>query len=189
MNIAETPTEEHFDPQRIHFLVVSEDKFVEDLKVTHPWRYKDDYQICAGLVQIIDHKDQTEEALSFGGHLRIETHESITTCILESSAPILEITGANPIIQKFIDEIEILMAERRAEWASHEGIFEKRLIQADPLKLYKAVLNSLIKKYEHVSYKDHFHVQEFLNFLNKEIERLKTENETIVLDHSLEEIL
>jgi len=189
VNIAETPTEEHFDPQRIHFLSVSGEKFLEDLKVTHPWTYKDDYQICAGLVQIIDLKDKTEEALSFGGRLRIESHDSYTACILESSAPILEITGANPIIRKFVDEIEILFAERRAEWASKEEIFERRFIQADPLELYIAVLNSLIHKYERVGYKDHFHIQEFLSFLHKEAERLETENQTKLPAHSLEEIL
>jgi hypothetical protein len=189
VNITDIPTEEHFDPQRLHFSVVAGDRFIEDLKVTHPWLYKDDYQICAGLVQIIDRKDKTEEAFSFGGRLKIESHESFTTCILESSAPILEISGANTIICKFIEEIEIILAERRAEWASKEEIFEQRLIQVDAYELYIAILNSLIKKYENLSYRNHFHIQEFLNFLHKEVERLKTENKTKLLLHSLEEIL
>ena len=189
VNITETPTEEHFDPQRLHFYAVTGDRFIEDLKVTHPWPYKDDYQICAGLIQIIDRKDKTEEAFCFGGRLKIESQGSLTTCILESSAPILEISGANTIISKFIEEIEIILAERRAEWASKEEIFEQRLIQVDPFELYTAILNSLIIKYEHLSYRDHFHIQEFLNFLHKEVERLETENKTKLLFKSLEEIL
>jgi len=166
-----TPTEKHFDVQRVHFFAPTPKGEIERLTVTHPWTFEEIVHVCAGLVEMEDRKGKKENAFSFGGRLEITLQEEISTCSLFSSAPILEISGARPLNALFIDEVEILFAERKAAYMNrHE--YAKKLMQADPVDLYRACLESLILKFEHFPHKDdqYFRFLVYLHGLKQSLE-------------------
>lgn len=187
--INEKPTEHHFDPEKTHLWVISRENSPESLTIRHPWEFALSYQALAGTIEIIDRYGKKEEAVTFGGSLRIETQETFTICTLESTAPILEISSADPFSMHFIQEIEVLLAERRAELLSTQHAYEQRLMNADPFNLYLACLNTLIEKYEHSHHKERSQINEFLIILRAESNRLKDDGLTPHHMSSLEDIL
>lgn len=168
--ISSIPTEQHFDVLRAHLFVKTQRGEIERLSITHPWTYEKAARVCAGLVIMEDRKGKKEEAFTFGGQLKIDVKESQTVCVLVSSAPILEISGATPMHSLFIDEVEILLAERRAAFENYHE-YETRLCSADPLSLYLACLEELIRKFEQFPHKDEKYLQ-FLVSLHSQEHRL-----------------
>ncbi|MGD9091836.1 MAG: hypothetical protein PVF74_03235 [Anaerolineales bacterium] len=187
--IKESESGIQFTPQIIHIPVKSKHDAIESLVIGHPWKFANDYRACAGLVEILDQKDEKIEAFTFGGRLVIEEYQGLTMCILTSSAPILEISSATTNLMMLIEEIEILFAERSAAMLSDPHAFERNLVSADPMELYLACLDSLIGKFEHFSHKENPRILRFLNFLHAEKSRLKKEGLLKLYVPSLEEIL
>jgi len=187
--INENPTEHHFDPEKLHLWVKSKAISIQSLTIRHPWDFAPTYQALAGSIEATDRNGKKEEAYTFGGSLKIESQNTFTVCTLESPAPILEISSTGQISMLFIEEIEILLAERRAALLSKPHTYEKRLMNADPFKLYLACLNALIEKIEYSNHKEVLHISEFLNFLHVEDKRLKDEGLKPLFVPALEEIL
>ena len=187
--INESPTEDHFDPKKIHISVKSEEDSIGFQTIRHPWMFDRTYQVLAGSIEITDRYGKEEEAFSFGGSLKIVSQDKSTICTLESPAPILEISSSDSILMMFIEEIEILFAKRRAVLLSKPHKYEKRLMNADPVKLYLACLNALTYKFEHLHSEEGLRIDEFLNFLHDERKRFKDEGLTPLLVPVLEEIL
>jgi hypothetical protein len=178
-----------YNPKNIHLPVKSEKDAIESLIIGQPWMFANTYRACAGLVEIIDWKDEKVEAYTFGGNLVIENHNGLTMCILTSSAPILDISSAATDLMMLIEEIEILYAERRAVMLSDSHTFERRLAIADPLALYLASIDALIGKIEHFSHKENSQYLRFLNYLHAEKSRLQDAGLRELDVPSLEEIL
>ena len=187
--INENPTEHHFDPEKLHLRVKSNERSIESLTIRHPWVFVPAYQALAGTIEATDRNGKKEEAYTFGGSLKIESQNTFTVCTLESPAPILKISSAGQIPMLFIEEIEILLAGRRAALLSKPHLYETRLMDADPFKLYLACLNALIDKFERSHHKGILRISEFLNFLHVEGKRLKDGGLTALLVPALEEIL
>ena len=168
--ISSIPTEQHFDVVRAYFIVKTPEGALDIIKVSHPWKHEKTARVCAGVVFMEDRKGKKESAFTFGGRLKIESQELQTVCILVSPAPILEISGATPSNALFIDELEILLAERRAAYPNdHE--YEIQLGKTDPFELYIACLNELIQKFEQYAHKDESYLQ-LLMFLHSQKYRL-----------------
>ena len=184
--ISAEPTEKHFDVKRAYFFIKKEKGIMEKITIRHPWDYKKIERVCAGVIIMEDRNKEKKEAFSFGGDLNIEPQEAQSVCVLTSSAPILNISDATPTQTFFIDELEILFAERRATFANHR-IFEAQLSNADPLKLYLASLKTLIQKFEKFPHKDNKH-RHFLHFLNEEKHRLYEAHISVDLAPTLDEI-
>lgn len=136
-----TPTIEHFDPQRVFFMI-SDDEKIDHLTISYNGLHINKYQVVAGPVRIQDRKGKVVFAFTFGGELQIKKEEQIKVCTIISPAPILRFI--KPTTVRFIEEVEILLAERRAEWESNPHEFEKRLAEVEPLILYEACLEYLI---------------------------------------------
>lgn len=165
------PTEQHFDIERAQFLVSTKEGDIENLVVSHPWVFEKEAQVCTGLLQMKDRKGKKEEAYTFGGQLTVKTEDRLTNCTLVSSAPLLRISGATSQHALFIEEVEILMAERKALYSkSHE--FDRKLILANPQDLYRACLEALIQKFKHFPHKDEEYLQ-FLDYLQMEKHRFQ----------------
>lgn len=162
---------------------------IESLKVQHPWRFEDTYYVCTGIIQMIDDRGEKIEALTFGGRLKIDDREGYTACALDSPAPILEITEARPVERLFIDEIKILLAERRAERLNESQDYEANLIKADPLELYISLVNTLSERIEHWSHKDDLQIMELINFVHTEQNRLEQAGDSPMKTPRLNEIL
>ncbi|MEJ2551064.1 MAG: hypothetical protein P8Z42_10170 [Anaerolineales bacterium] len=151
INILCAPSERHFDPKITQIPIFTlKDSVrphkIDQLEIYHPWVYRDTYQVAPGLVTLADRKGKKVEAYTFGGKLTIDSDENCTTCVLQSDAPIIEINHANPAIMKFIDEVEIILAEQRANRAADLEDFEARLEKVPVSKLYVACLMELKKK-------------------------------------------
>jgi hypothetical protein len=151
-----TPTGLHFDPKWVRLPVASANRGIELLTVRHPWQWKEHYRACEGHVSLHDHKNKVIEAFAFGGDLQIMSEEDRTTCILSSSAPIVEmlpepLTRGPSVHMMLVEEVEALIAQRRAAWDQEQApiAFDRRLAAVDPLRLYLACLGALNEKFAH----------------------------------------
>jgi len=169
--LSTVPTERHFDVLRIYLSVRTPDGVSEQIKITHPWHYEGSYQVCGGVVIMEDRKGKKAEAFHFGGELNIVSQDKHTTCVITSSAPILDISGATPVYSLFIEELEVLFAEQRA--ANLTGLtYDLSFCGANPDQLYIACIRELTKKIEKASHQNERYLQ-LLLFLHAEEHRLK----------------
>ncbi len=139
------PTERHYDPERAEWPVVSRDGDLETLTLYHPWPESGAYRVAAGRVILADRKGKVVEAFSFGGALRVEAVAEHVIARLESPAPILPLLTPGSAAVLLANQVEILLAQRRAAWDSRgkPQLFEGRLAAADPHLLYVACLAHL----------------------------------------------
>jgi hypothetical protein len=139
-----TPSEEHYDPERLRVRVASIHGGVEYIVMHHPWHSATTrYRACAGRVILWDRRGKEVVAFTFGGDLSIEPGEPHTTCTLTSPAPIILLTGEPTTPRTLAEEVEVLLARRRAAWGLDKKEYEHRLASADPLTLYAACLEAL----------------------------------------------
>ena len=172
IHISSEPTNKHFDVLRTQFPVKSEAGNIKHLKVTHPWNFEKIAQVSVGVVSMEDRKGRKEDAFTFGGKLTIENQEKQVVCVLVSSAPILEMSGATPLHIQFVEEVEIILAKIQAKYTDHQ-LYEERLINAEPFALYLACLESIMEKYEVLTHKSEMQYQ-LLIYLHSQMHRLET---------------
>jgi len=168
-----TPTVDHFDPEKLHIHVRSDPQRIEVLNIHHPWPWEEQYRAIAGRIILQDRKGKKFEAFTFGGNLSIKSQETMTECIFTSPAPILELIGITSIPEVLAEEIEILFAERRAEWEPDLSAFESKLAEAEPFLLYCACLEVLRGKFEQHPSREDEAIQQFVQFLKSEIQTLQ----------------
>jgi len=188
--LAEKPTEQHYDPKSVSISVVSDDNqiIIEHIEIVHPISSSKDRRFCPGVVRMIDRKGKVEEALTFGGNLTIRSEKTITILTLTSAAPIVKITNTTKMDEIFRDEIEIQWAERRAYWISQPEEFERRLVNADPLILYRASLNMLIEKYKNLHHYDPQGI-DVMHYLQTRAMRLNKAGFRMIPEPRIEDIL
>jgi hypothetical protein len=172
LHISSEPTNKHFDVLRAQFPVKSEEGYIRHMKVTHPWNFGKFAQVSAGVLSMEDRKGSKEDAFTFGGKLTIENQEKQVFCVLISSAPILEMSGATPLHILFVEEVEIILAKIQAKYPDHQ-VYEERLIQAEPFALYLSCLESMLEKYEVLTHKTEMQYQ-FLIYLHSQMHRLES---------------
>lgn len=170
--ISSIPTEKHFDVLHVILNVESQYGGLERLKISHPWKLQSPYRVCPGMVILEDRKDKKYEAFCFGGQLTINVKDMLTECILLSSAPILEIDENLPMKVKFIEKVEILLAEYRADY-SNDKDYEFHLCAAAPFDIYSACLKNILDEVKSKTHQDDINLQ-FLDYLHKEEYRLST---------------
>lgn len=183
------PTGKHFDPEKLSLTIASEHRGTESLKIRHPWSWLKQYRACAGRVILQDRKGKKVEAFTFGGDLRIESEETLTTCYLTSPAPILELMGTSSIPELMAEEMEIVFAERRARWEPDHTKFYDRLAEVDPLTLYFAFLEALKGKFEPFTVLGDELVQQFAHFIQHEIKALQDLHEWPIYLPTIDELL
>jgi hypothetical protein len=137
-----SPTELHFDPEKVELHIVSPTERIENLSVTHPWTGIRDFQVYPGRIVLRDRVDKTAKAFTFGGRLEIHPEDKQTVCTIQSNAPILSLTIDRSLAVMLAEEVEIMLAERRAAWANDISSFEDRLKSIDPSTFYLATLNT-----------------------------------------------
>ena len=189
ISLPESPIGEFFTPISVHLSVKSRQDFPEKLKIIHPWTFGQNYQLLPGVIEIIPTDGEKVEAFTLGGDLEIEMRDTMTTCIVTSPAPILEITSNGTIEDLFIEELQILLAERRAVLLNEANDYDDRIIDAPPMELYAAMLNALIDKFDHSHHKEDPQLLELIHFLHAEKRRLQDEDLLPMVAPSLEELL
>jgi len=171
--LTEEPIGLDFNPKTMELTVESSLGGVDEIKLFAPLGEKKSYHVVAGKVKILSHEGMREYALTFGGKLNIEKHEDYIYCELVSPAPIYEITRIIESHRLLVDEIEIILAERKAAWIENEREYEKRLIEADPLELYIAISQKLIEKFRGSAYAKEDRYRRLAKFLQDEVLRLQ----------------
>lgn len=170
--VSSTVTELHFDVEHAFFSVATLGDGIEKIKIRHNEFSEKKQQVCAGLVIMEDRNKVKKEAFTFGGNLTVDMQETQTVCVLTSPAPILDLADATPLQRIFVEELEIIFAERAAIYTNHHD-YEKHLIAANPRDLYLASLESLLKKFEKFPRMDQSQ-RDFSHFLQTEKARLHT---------------
>jgi hypothetical protein len=187
--LSETPIWGNSSPKSIHVTVKSRQGTAEKLKVTHPWRFRYSHELLTGLIEIHTIDGSKVEAFTLGGSLEIYTNDALTTCIIKSPAPIVEITMNGTIHDLFIDELEIILAKHRAAHLYDPPEDDTGVITASPLELYAAILNDMLESFDHSHHKEDTQVQELINFLHAEVRRLQVESQLPQFIHPLEELI
>jgi hypothetical protein len=187
--LLESPGGEYFTPRSVHLSVKSRQAFPEKLKINHPWSFGKTYQLLPGIIEIIAADGEKVEAFTLGGGLEIKTQDTLTACILTSTAPILEITSNGTVEDLFIEELEIILAERKAALLNESLDYDARIINIPPLELYVAMLNDLIDKFDQSHHKEDPQLLELIHFLHAEKRRLQDEGLLPLSTPSLEELL
>jgi hypothetical protein len=171
VNLLRAPTFEHYDPEEMVAPVMfAKDKVVgiERLRIQHPWHGLERYRAAPGRVVLTDRRGKEVEAFTFGGELEIESSSAHTRCLLTSPVPILNLVNMQDTDGLLAQEVEILLAERRALWLEKPDTFEERLLALEPQELYAACLASLRQKFAHYPYQDDQAMHGLINALRSE---------------------
>ena len=143
------PTYRHFDPEYMQVPVV-ENNSLRLLRIHHPWMMGNAFRVCPGRVVLHVRLGKMVEAFTFGGELAIVSDEAQTRCTLTSPAPIFDLAAPQTLPALFTAEVEVLLARRRAAWASREPFaFQHQLANVDPQMLYLSCLAALQQKFAH----------------------------------------
>jgi hypothetical protein len=173
INIFEQPTERHFDPEQVCLYVFSQDGYVEQFNITHPWTLGQEFRAVAGRVILEDRLNQQVATFTLGGRLRIRSQRHCTICTLESSAPIFMLRDFNDLSYRLVNEIEIYLAEQRAEHALDPEVYDQFLANTPPISLYISILKSILQKLRFAE-EDTGYFAELLSYLEIELDSIRT---------------
>lgn len=187
--LRETQTGRFFHAQYVRLCVRASRNAFEMIRIHHPWAFGDQYQALPGFVEIYNEKEEKVEAYTLGGNLKVQQYANSTLCTLESPAPIVELNNIEPPLELFIEEIEILLAERRAALLNEALDYEERILLTEPMELYLSVLNAMLEKFDHSQHKDNAQILQFINFLHTEKRRLTKEGLIPLYVPTLENLL
>lgn len=148
VHVYHTPTGRHFDPDRVAFPTVDASGGLTTMTIVHPWRGRDQLRTAVGDIIIRDHRQKRVEAFTFGGQAALRVFPERTYCRFTSPVPIfrrspeisLEGSDQGSVIA---EEVEGLLARRRAAWRGDDVGFSRRLAAMDPTALCVASLKSL----------------------------------------------
>jgi hypothetical protein len=146
--LRDMPTRLHYDPERLHLTVIAPPDEIRPLTIGHQWYHTPlTLWVAAGRVRVEDRVEKRVEFLTLGGKLAVLPQPGFTLCSLHSPAPIIALRMERCMTELLADEIEEILARRRAWWDLHDGEFERRLAAAKPAALYMACLIALQEKF------------------------------------------
>ena len=172
--LRDTPSEHHFDPSSVRAMVAHE-QTVDYWTIEHAWSGEKSLRICAGPLDLADRKNKRVEIFSFGGQLAIEGQDTLTSIVFTSPAPILILRAVESVSSLLAQEAEILLAQRCAALESHPGEFDRRLIEVDPMVLYRSILHAVLARLEALPRNDIELWQQFQHMLKVETRILQDE--------------
>lgn len=150
VHLQSQPSFEHFDPEQIELTAKIPSgtavPYLEEMVLFHPWSGVNAFEFGCGHIFLFDRKGKKIDAFTFGGRAHLHETREMTAVVFESPAPIFEVSPVNPVVDLFVDEVEILLAMRRAEWLKHTAHtheYEERLALVEPLDLYVACLQAI----------------------------------------------
>lgn len=147
VRIAEKPTHKHYDPEIVRTTMITDEKLLATLVISHPWIGLPEYCLSAGLIRISDRRNEIVDAFTLGGTLKITREDSQTSLVFESSAPIFPKLLSEHDSFQIANQIETLLAERRAIWAFDPEEYQQRLVQLKPENLYWLCIQELQERF------------------------------------------
>ena len=179
INILCAPSEQHFDPKIVQIPIFTSINSarphqIEQLRLYHPWVYQHEYRLAPGLITLSDRKDKTVKMFTFGGSVTIDSDENCTTCLIQSDAPIIEVPPAKQAVMRFVEEVEIILAERRAAWAEDLTVFEARLEEVPVSLLYAVFLKELAEEFDEEQESGSMVGRDFIDIVEGERDHMKS---------------
>ena len=146
IHIGAAPTERFFDTRQAIFPIVEAGTLTQVI-VEHPWLSEGAitrYHVCAGRFRFYENDGDENQGFSLGGNLEVSQDEEWVSCRLTSSAPIYNLQeNPSSSILWLVDEIEGVLARRRAFYGENESIFFDHLHAVDPFDLFIATIASV----------------------------------------------
>ncbi len=173
------PTYRHFDPQMAEFWIATSTKKIQHVHIHHLWAresqgMKSPLRVIPSRIFMTDRQHKRLEAFSFGGSLTIADDDTRTVCALESPVPIFPLLPRHDLAIWFVDEVEMLLARRRAQWDPHHPhSFDVHLASVEPFPLYVSFLRAIKEKLEGRHHSHDKIARQGVQFVAKEIERLQ----------------
>jgi hypothetical protein len=169
------PTHLHFDPEKLHLHGATPAGDVVAMTFGCPWNHDPQtIHVCAGRISLEDRVEKRVEFLTLGGTLAVRSAGDVTLCTVTSPAPMIELSLTRGLEELLAEELEEILARRRAYWERQPGEFERRLAGAEPLTLYAACLIAMTAMFEH---RPHGFLddpsQELIHFLGIEMKSLE----------------
>jgi hypothetical protein len=153
--LRQQPSQHHFDPDQVHLLAATSEGGLETMKISHPWMGVNQWRACAGQVDLLDRKGKHVDLFTFGGELQVDKIDDHSTqVILKSEAPILLSQSHTSSINLFIQEVEILLAQSRAEWCRERESFDHCLACLEPFDLYRMCLAAISERFRQLPHRD-----------------------------------
>ena len=143
VELCDEPSPRYFDARRVSF-PTEEAGALKRQAVEHPWNQAPELRFAAGRIRLDAHDGDHMELFGFGGVATITTSGQITTCRVVSPAPLLPLTDdPNDPLAVLESELEVMLAQRRAQWGADEYSHLDRWGHIEPLTLFAAVLVAL----------------------------------------------
>lgn len=185
-----TPSGRHFDPEKIHLTTANPAGDVQRVTITTQARGPETMRVCAGRVALEDRMEKRVQFLTLGGSLSIDFQDGVSLCRLSSPAPIFGLSLTRGAPQLLAEEIEEILAHRRARWETHRREFDRRLASVEPGMLYMACLVELQQKFRTIPTRLlDSDIVRLVYFLDAEIEVLLSGAGRVVTAPALEDIL
>jgi hypothetical protein len=152
--IGSAPIERFFDTHQAIFPIVN-DGSLSQLIIEHPLLGEGSHaqhHICAGRFRFYKKDGDEHQGFSLGGDLEIKQDDQWISCSLTSSAPIYNLQeDPSSLNHWLVDEIEGLLARRRADYGENDNVFLDRLQTTDPFVLFIATLAHVNKEIQALS--------------------------------------
>jgi len=163
-----------FIPQHVTLPVISREKAIETVKISHPWTQQAEYSVSMGRVEMQGKNDEKVVVFTFGGKLFIDNQESYLTGLHESPAPIFLLKeDMSNLPTQLADQVMILLKTHRAEDDAASRSMQRNIANTSPLHLYMSSLKALRAKFAEYSNKNSHHMHEFVQFVESEIHKLE----------------
>ncbi|MCB0196713.1 MAG: hypothetical protein KDJ65_32470 [Anaerolineae bacterium] len=187
--LRETPTEAHYDPERIDLYRAEPDGRVLLNHLKLKTITNGSWPLCAGPVVLRDRTDKRVYFFTYGGSLDIYSNNGMAVCELRSTAPIVTMSSdSESVAEQLAVETEALLARIHAAWGRDDDGYYHRLVETDPLALYGASIVYISKTYEQSPALRHcFHP--FYEMLTQEHAWLHTLGRSDVLSTQLDSLL
>lgn len=146
VELRDEPSERYFDARRVSF-PTEEDGALKRQTAEHPWNQAPDLRFSAGRIRLDAHDGDHMELFGFGGMATITTNGNVTTCRVATPAPLLPLTDdPNDPLAVLESELEVMLAQRRAQWGADEYTHLDRWGHVEPMTLFASVLVALERR-------------------------------------------
>lgn len=143
------PTRLHFDPEKLE-LRLREGDVVNWVTLNFHSSLREACSVCPGRVTLTDRMNKRIAFFVFGGLLTAGADPGEVVYVLESPAPILELsTKLDSLPDQFAAEVEMMLSMLQARWGTNDQGFAQRLAELEPFQFYTACLESILMRYQH----------------------------------------
>jgi len=143
--IREMPTRMHFDPETIRVLAPMEDGAVSWVTFHYHNRSVPEKPIGYSRIILKDRREKAIAFYTFGGSIRSIVRPGENIFIIQSEAPILDLSSEKDILAaELADEAEIVLAKMRARLAGQAQEFHRRMCALSPEQRYFGTIRSIL---------------------------------------------